>query len=259
MRVFMLRKYYNQIRGGNNMKVLVINGSPRGENSNSMCLTRPFLEGAGWTDAEIVNVSKLNVRGCLGCFACWSKTPGKCVIDDDMAGILPKLIEADVVIWSFPLYYYNVPGDLKNFIDRQLPLVLPEMSKDVETGGHPNRYDFSKQRHFVVSTCGFWTARGNYESVTEMFNRICGEYRYEGSGGYDRIFMGQGGLFNLQGVPEDHPQLAELKALIEPYFEATRRAGKEFAAGRISEETHALLAEPPLPKEVYEAEADASW
>ena len=238
------------------MKILVINGSPRGENSNSMCLTRPFLEGAGWTDAETVDVSKLNISGCVGCFACWTKTPGKCAIDDDMADVLPKLIGADVVIWSFPLYYYNVPGILKNFIDRQLPLVLPEMSKDVETGGHPNRYDFSKQRHFLISTCGFWTARGNYGSIVEMFNRICGEYR---SDGYDMIFAGQGSLFNLQGAPEDDPQVIELKKLVDPYLEAVRRAGKEFASGKVSAETHALLSEPLLPKEVYEAAADASW
>ena len=241
------------------MKVLVINGSPRGESSNTMCITRPFLEGAGWTYAEVVDVSQLNIRGCKGCFACWAVTPGQCVIKDDMAGILPKLIEADVVIWSFPLYYYNVPGDLKNFIDRQLPLVLPEMSKDVETGGHPNRYDFSKQRHFVISTCGFWTARGNYASITEMFNKICGEYRYEGSGGYDRIFTGQGAIFNLQGIPQDHPQMKELRELVDPYFEAVRRAGAEFAAGTVSKETHSILSEPLMPKEVYEAAADASW
>ena len=44
------------------MKVLVINGSPKGEKSNTMNLTRAFLEGAGYNDAETVDVSKLNIN-----------------------------------------------------------------------------------------------------------------------------------------------------------------------------------------------------
>lgn len=77
-----------------------------------------FLDGAGWSDAEIIDVAKAGIKPCLGCFACWNKTPGKCVITDDMAEILAKMIAADVIIWSFPLYYYSVPGGLKNLIDR---------------------------------------------------------------------------------------------------------------------------------------------
>ena len=90
-----------------------------------MRLTRAFLDGAQWTNVEIINVAKVNVKGCLGCFACWNKTPGKCVIDDEMCEILVKLITADVIVWSFPLYYFSVPGELKNLIDRQLPSACP--------------------------------------------------------------------------------------------------------------------------------------
>jgi len=84
------------------MNVLIINGSPKGENSNSMNLTRAFSDGAGFTRAEIIDVAKFGIKPCLGCFACWNKTPGKCVISDDMGKILDKIIAADVVIWSFP-------------------------------------------------------------------------------------------------------------------------------------------------------------
>ncbi|MDU7337648.1 MAG: flavodoxin family protein [Clostridium sp.] len=104
------------------MKVLVLNGSPKGESSNTMLLTRTFLEGAGWTDAEVINVAKADVKPCLGCYVCWHTTPGKCVIKDTVVEILTKIILADVIIWSFPLYYFSVPGGLKNLIDRQLPL-----------------------------------------------------------------------------------------------------------------------------------------
>jgi multimeric flavodoxin WrbA len=61
----------------------------------------------------------------MGCFSCWNKSPGKCVLADDMAALIEKIIHADVLIWSFPLYYFSVPGGLKNLIDRQLPMNLP--------------------------------------------------------------------------------------------------------------------------------------
>lgn len=227
------------------MKILVINGSPRGERGNTMHLTRAFLEGAGWSGAEIIDISKSNVKGCTGCYSCWEKTPGKCVINDDMQNFLPKLIEADVVITSYPLYSCFYPGQLKCFMDRMLPLAMPYMDKDAESGGHPLRHDLSKQRQFQISTCGFWTAEGNYDSIIALFNRGGADVNYREFS----IFCGQGGLFEM-GVPEE---------VTKPYLDAVRKAGKEFAAGGISEETQKFLSQPILPREVYEKGADEAW
>lgn len=225
------------------MNILVINGSPKGENSNTMNLTRAFLEGAGWTNAEIIHVAKAGVKSCLGCYACWTKTPGMCVIDDGMGVILSKIIAADVIIWSFPLYYFSVPGELKTLIDRQLPLNLPFMEKGSESGSHPARYDLSQQRHVVISTCGFWTAERNYNAVTAMFDH------YYGAGNYGTIFCGQGELFRIP----------ELKNRTKLYLKIVRLAGAEFAAGGISAKLQAGLSEPLFPRTVFEKMADASW
>ena len=103
------------------MKVLVLNGSPKGERSNTYRLTSAFLEGlrqVQQTEVEVLEVGKLHLLPCRGCFACWSKTPGKCVLQDDMAGVIERLLAADVLIWSFPLYYFGIPGQLKLLIDR---------------------------------------------------------------------------------------------------------------------------------------------
>ena len=72
------------------MKILVINGSPRGEKSVTLKITRAFLEGMG-ESAEIIDTMRVNVKPCLGCFSCWWKTPGKCAQQDDMADILQDL------------------------------------------------------------------------------------------------------------------------------------------------------------------------
>ena len=64
------------------MTTLVINGSPKGGRSNTMRLVRAFLDGAGRSDAEILDVADMRIEACLGCFSCWNKTPGACVIGD---------------------------------------------------------------------------------------------------------------------------------------------------------------------------------
>jgi len=227
------------------MKVLVVNGSPRGERSGTMRLTRAFLEGAGWTDAQIIDISKSNVKGCNGCFSCWEKTPGKCAIDDDMTEFLPKVIAADAVITSFPLYGCFYPGQLKIFMDRLLPIALPFMDRNAASGGHPLRHDLSRQRQFLISTCGFWTADGNYDSIIKLFERGGNAVNHRTF----TIFSGQGGLF-------EQPEHDELT---QPYLDAVRKAGAEFAAGGVSEESQKFLAQPILSREEYESGADDSW
>lgn len=228
------------------MKILVINGSPKGKNSNTMHLTRAFLDGIGEAEIREIHVSSSNIAGCKGCFCCWSKTPGACIIKDDMQYVIESELWADVIVWSFPLYYFSVPGGLKNLIDRQLPMNLPfmvERTDGVGSGSHPSRYDMSGKKHVIISTCGFYSADKNYDSVKLMFNHICG------NDAYDMIVCGQGELFR---VPE-------LKSRTDEYLEIVKMAGAEFSRGMISSETKERLTELLYPKEVFETMADASW
>ena len=234
------------------MRILAINGSPKGERSNTWCLTSAFLQGITAQEEdthgqapviETLSVSALDIRPCRGCFFCWSKTPGKCCIHDDMQGVIEKILWADVVIWSFPLYYFGLPGPLKNLIDRQLPMALPFMSAEAENGGHPSRYDMSGKRTVVISTCGFYTAKGNYGGVTDLFDRLCGK------GGYTALFCGQGELFRVK----------ELAERTDEYLFWVRKAGEEFTRDGIREETRSKLDQNLFPRDVFEAMADASW
>ena len=234
------------------MKILAINGSPKGKRSNTWRLTSAFLEGitiqeendgAQAPEIETLNIGSLNIKPCLGCFSCWSKTPGKCCIHDDMQGVIDKILWADVVVWSFPLYYFGLPGQLKTLIDRQLPMSLPFMCTETESGGHPSRYDMSGKRTVVISTCGFYTAQGNYDCVTSLYDRLCGK------GGYTAIFCGQGELFRVK----------ELSERTDEYLSWAKKAGQEFASGGITGETRGKLDRNLFPRDVFEAMADASW
>lgn len=234
------------------MKILAINGSPKGKRSNTWRLTSAFLEGitiqeendgAQAPEIETLNIGSLNIKPCLGCFSCWSKTPGECCIHDDMQGVIDKILWADVVVWSFPLYYFGLPGQLKTLIDRQLPMSLPFMCTETESGGHPSRYDMSGKSTVVISTCGFYTAQGNYDCVTSLYDRLCGK------GGYTAIFCGQGELFRVK----------ELSERTDEYLSWVKKAGQEFASGGISGETRGKLDRNLFPRDVFEAMADASW
>lgn len=231
------------------MKILLINGSPKGKNSNSLKLARAFLEGLAEeceTQTEELTLSQLNIDPCKGCFCCWNKTPGKCVISDDMRMIIDRELWADLIVWSFPLYYFGVPGPLKTMIDRQLPMSMPFMNDkegNIGSVSHPSRYDMSGKRHVLISTCGFYSADKNYDSVKSMFDHICGFHRY------DTIFCGQGELFHV----------SELRSRTDEYLDLVRKAGVEYVGGGISMETQQRLEELLFPKEVFEEMADASW
>ena len=237
------------------MNVLLINGSPKGKNSNSLKLAYSFIEGLKSEYAnngkeisiEELHVASMNIDACKGCFTCWKKTPGICCIKDDMQTVIGKQLKADIILWSFPLYYFNVPGILKNLIDRQLPMSLPFMSSREDgygSGSHDSRYNMEGKRHVLISTCGFYSAEGNYDSVLRMFDHFLGK------GNYETVFCGQGELFRVK----------ELSARTEEYLDAVKVAGAEYAeTGMISAKTDAVLRTLLYPKDVFEKMADASW
>lgn len=99
-------------------KVLVLSGSPR-IHGNSSILCDEFIRGAeeSGNSVEKINVAKKKVAGCLGCNACY-KNGGSCVQKDDMAEIAEKMINADVIVLSSPIYFYSMTAQMKAVIDR---------------------------------------------------------------------------------------------------------------------------------------------
>ena len=157
-----------------------------------------------------------------------------------MAGCIEKLIAADVIIWSFPLYYYSLPGRMKNFIDRQVPTMKPVMKDRYDgkgNGKHSSRYDLSHQRHVYISTCGFFSDKGNYDAVRAQMDLI------HGVGNYTTLFCGEGEMFPV-------PMLNER---IEEYLGYVSRAGVDYVRyGTILPATRQKLDELIMPKAEFE-------
>ena len=101
-------------------KVLAFNSSPRKGKGNTALILDPFLEGMRESGAEVELFynDKLKVKPCTGCFNCWLKTPGVCSHKDDMQWLLPKMRDADVIVYATPVYSYGMTGQMKNLIDR---------------------------------------------------------------------------------------------------------------------------------------------
>lgn len=103
-----------------NKKVLVLAGSPRkGGNSDILCgeLMRGAQESGN--TAEKVYLQDLNVAPCRACYGC--RGTKECVQKDSMAGLLQKMIDADVIVLATPVYFYSMDGQMKTVIDRTLP------------------------------------------------------------------------------------------------------------------------------------------
>jgi multimeric flavodoxin WrbA len=100
--------------------VLGISGSPR-KKGNTSIMVRRALKGAGKVQGvhtELLDLSTMNIQNCLGCEACRRKKALCVAIDDDMEKIYPKLISCDALILGSPVYFGDVTGLTKAFIDR---------------------------------------------------------------------------------------------------------------------------------------------
>ncbi len=99
------------------MKVLGISGSPR-KGGNTDILVKEALKSAeeNGADTEFVGLAGKEIKGCIACSDCGKKA--KCVIDDDMQEIYPKMVAADAIVLGSPVYFGTVTAQTKALIDR---------------------------------------------------------------------------------------------------------------------------------------------
>ena len=219
------------------MKILVLNGSPK-KKSDTFRLTEAFLKGLnrdGQHEVNIINVIEKKISPCMGCFGCWQRGNGHCVIEDDQNGILDLYRSADLIIWSFPLYCYAMPSHLKAVVDRTIPLVKMRMVQSADgTVRHKALVDFSRIHTLVICGCGFPHWEGNFDGLKQMCKTCFGDP--------EMICVPETPLLNV-------PEAAVVADPLLARFEA---AGREYGATlSLSGETVAGLEAPMIPAEEY--------
>lgn len=107
-------------------KIVVITGSPR-KNGNSIAMTDAFIEAAknkGHTVTRY-DAAHMTFGGCRACETCF-QTGKACSYEDDFNAIAPDLMEADVVVFTTPVYWYSFPSQIKGVIDKMYSFVVAD-------------------------------------------------------------------------------------------------------------------------------------
>lgn len=83
----------------------------------SLPIQIPEREEVKW-----INLSELNISNCVGCFGCWTKTPGRCVIRDDAAHVYPLIAASDKVLYVSRIKYGGYDTIMKTMLERAIPV-----------------------------------------------------------------------------------------------------------------------------------------
>jgi len=219
------------------MYILAINGSPHGQHGNTDLVLQNVLKGMASTGATTATIylNKLNIKPCNGCVQCWFKTPGQCVQHDDMAPLLKKVVKADLIIYATPLYVFSMTGLMKNFLDRCLPLVMPDfegIGNQNKITAHPSRYArTSSQKMLLISTAAF-PEEEHFTPLVQTFRHLAKDSNDEYLG---EILKPASGLLKDKNMRDQ----------VTEYYADLFIAGKKLIVqGKIDDELNKKLRQP---------------
>ncbi len=226
------------------MRVLALNSSPRtgGQSKTELMLTHLVkgMREAG-AEVEVIDLRRKKINFCKGCYTCWTKTPGVCVHKDDMAlELYPKWLASDIAVYASPLYYYTVNAQMKAFMERTLPILVPYLRRSQDRTHHPLRSKFPDT--VMLSVAGFPD-----DSVFDALSFWA-----------KKVFGSGGGL-----LAEIYRPAAESMAYSgkrDTILEAVEQAGKEIATNRcVSPETISRVTQPIADPETIAIMANMAW
>ncbi|MBN2180486.1 MAG: flavodoxin family protein [Sedimentisphaerales bacterium] len=223
------------------MKVVVINGSPKGDKGNTALILTPFIEGMKEAGAEvkIFYPVQMDIKTCRGEYNCWFRTPGKCFQDDDMQKFLPELTDMEIFVLATPLYVDGMSGPLKNMLDRVIPIAEPVIELRDGHCRHPGRINVKNGKLVLVSNCGFWEM-DNFDALLSHVRAIGRNINMEFVGA---LLRPHGPV--LEGMMKQGMDMSDI-------FDAAKDAGRQLVRdGKMSPDTLKTIGRDLLSKEQY--------
>lgn len=177
-------------------KAVCILASPRPK-GNSFTLARKVLDTceALGAETEIFSLYQMNFKDCVACLGC-KKTAEECVLRDDLTAALRAVREADILILASPVYFGDVTGEMKKFIDRMYSLVPPGYL----TGGPRTRLSPGKKCLFILPQG--YPGEELFQAPWEIFGPFFGPEWF----GYETHLLRAPGL-SIPGEAAENPEL----------------------------------------------------
>ncbi|PUU93068.1 flavodoxin family protein [Halanaerobium sp.] len=149
------------------MRALILNGEELdGINLEQHSKTINKELQANDFEVEEILLKEKKIADCLGCFDCWVKTPGICIIDDYGREVTAKLINSDLLVFLTPVVFGSYSYQLKKALDRMIPLISPYFKKVEGEIHHKKRYS----KYPSILAVGL--LKKDNEAQTEIFKEL---------------------------------------------------------------------------------------
>jgi hypothetical protein len=124
------------------LQAVILNGAEKNDAAaaGAVRALRGRLEGLGWS-LEVLNLAQMEIAPCTGCFACWTKTPGRCIIPDQGDIAAKALVNSRLAVFLTPLSFGGYNFHLKKALDRIICVVSPFFTKVRGEIHHQKRYE----------------------------------------------------------------------------------------------------------------------
>jgi multimeric flavodoxin WrbA len=150
------------------MRALVLDGSREGDSLTPVAVLGMTSALAGRADfVELVKPRELAIAPCAGCFGCWTRTPGECVIKDDARDVVGSYVRSDLVVYVTPVTFGGYSSQLKKLLDRIILSVLDPRFTVVDGEVH-HRLRYRR----YPKTVGFGTLPSPDPDAERLFARL---------------------------------------------------------------------------------------
>lgn len=158
------------------MKITVISGaSDNCYLQHEEAISQAYIDKGN--SVQMFRVRDLNISYCSGCWACWVKTPGRCIQQDDMPQLLKSIINSDATVFMSPVRMGFVSSLIKKVNDKMIPLIHPYIDIFGGECHHIKRY--AKYPKLGLVLLGENIGGESHQIITQVYRRMAINFKTE--------------------------------------------------------------------------------